>query len=151
MKRLYIFVVLFISALLSSCSLDEMFDKTVTQQEIAGPWSWLDFTTTSPIYGFGEITIDQYGNFTITYTNHISGTEEEPSIETQTGTIKIASSKATVQYSDGTIVTSGKIQKSKQAQNRWLINVWEGKTSWADVVIGSGLTWTDRFLGGGGF
>lgn len=73
---------------------------------------------------FGEITIDKYGNFSIKYDNDDWGTFYS------TGTIKITYGEATVKLSDGTLVTSGKIKRSRQAQNRWLINTWEGKTSW---------------------
>lgn len=109
------------------------------------PRSWLDFTTQDMLTCFGEITIDKYGNFSIQYDNDDWGTFYS------TGAIKITYGEATVKFSDGSLVTSGKIKRSRQAQNRWLINTWEGKTSWADVVIGEGLTKVDRVAGGGGF
>ena len=151
MKRFYIICLSFIAVLFSSCSIEDLFDDPVTQQDIVGTWSWLDFTNQSPLYGFGEIEIDKYGNFTITYTNENLGVGDEPWVDTQTGTIKIASSNATVKYTDGTVVTSGKIKKSRKAENRWLINPWEGKTGWADIVFGYGLTQQDHLFGGGGY
>lgn len=128
MKRLF-------TALLASVvmftSCDKVFDIVVTQQDIVGTW---DFYIAEG--GWGRITIDRYGNCDVCYMGYLTVASDPEDYTYESGTIKVASSKVTIDipsWPSGTY----KIRKSHKVNNRYLID--PDKSGFSRILLGHGI------------
>ena len=121
-----------VMALFVACEdvLPDVGKRTVTQSDIVGTW---DCGSLGRWNLFGKITIDKYGNFTMTTD---LGEDFEPGF--YTGTIKIANSYATVVFdSDFPLDYSGDIKASQRHPKRWYVSKDDEFPTW-----GFGANWT---------
>ena len=128
MKRLF-------TALLASVvmftSCDKVFDIVVTQQDIVGTW---DFYIAEG--GWGRITIDRYGNCDVCYMGYLTVASDPEDYTYESGTIKVASSKVTIDVA-GWPSGTYKIRKSNKVENRYLID--PNKSGFSRILLGQGI------------
>ena len=128
MKRLF-------TALLASVvmftSCDKVFDIVVTQQDIVGTW---DFYIAEG--GWGRITIDRYGNCDVCYMGYLTVASDPEDYTYESGTIKVASSKVTIDVA-GWPSGTYKIRKSYKVENRYLID--PNKSGFSRILLGKGI------------
>lgn len=140
MKRtLLLSIFVAVATLLVSCeALLPKSMRPVTQGDIVGTW---DYVSPTSGWSYGTITIDRYGNFTLLIKGCATHPFTEQECYTSTGTIKIASSIATVKY-DGNAEKnfSDKIIASWKHADRWYIG-FEGDANGGFGDIGFGRDW----------
>lgn len=128
MKRVFIALLASV-AMLTSC--DKVFDIVVTQQDIVGTW---DFFIAQG--SWGRVTIDRYGNCDVCYMGYTTVASDPEYYTYESGTIKVASSKVTIDvpsWPSGTY----KIRKSNKVENRYLID--PNKSGFSRILLGQGI------------
>ena len=128
MKRILTFL---LASLVMLTSCEKVFDIVVTQQDIVGTW---DFYIAEG--GWGRITIDRYGNCDVCYMGYLTVASDPEDYTYESGTIKVASSKVTIDVA-GWPSGTYKIRKSYKVNNRYLIDT--DKSGFSRILLGHGI------------